>query len=132
MLTEFEVNAFYFTEKIKHYFKAYAVVDLLEIVRNTFGTYPADVLTAKISSFLNCKVDNDIIVDESVLASCFGGLFGRYSSQIVPIIRSYIYVSPAIITWDVNVNTNGIESHWAHIRRHDGNRGGKFSFTFFD
>ena len=70
-------------------------------------------------------MDNDEIVDEYILALHFQLMFGKHCNTIASAVHSFL--ATAVVTLDVNVNTNDIEGRWAHIRRHDGNRGGKFS-----
>ena len=93
------------------------------------GKYASDYLTCTICSFLQCKVDDDKIVDEEILALQFQSVFGKYCNIFANIIHTFL--APAVATMEVNVNTNKIEGRWAHIRRHDGNRGGKLSLNLF-
>ena len=93
------------------------------------GRYSSDYLTSTICSFLQCKVDDDKILDEEILALQFQSVFGRHCNIFAAIIHTFL--APAVVTMDVNVNTNKIEGRWAHIRRHDGNRGGKLSLSLF-
>jgi len=105
------------------------VLELLDAIVNVLGTYECDYLGSKICSFLQCKVDNDTIVDEEILALYFQSMFGKHCNNFVNVIHAFL--APAVVTLDVNVNTNKIEGRWAHIRRHDGNRGGKLLLGLF-
>ena len=93
------------------------------------GRYASDYLTSTNCSFLQCKVDDDKILDEEILALQFQSVFGRHCNIFAAIIHTFL--APAVVTMEVNVNTNKIEGRWAHIRRHDGNRGGKLSLSLF-
>ena len=105
------------------------MLELLEAIVRVMGMYESEFVTSKICSFLQCKVDNDKIVDEDILALQFPSTFGKHCNNIVGVVHSFL--SPDVVTLDINVNTNKIEGRWAHIRRHDGNRGGKFLSIYF-
>ena len=97
---------------------------MLAVIVKALGPYESDYLTSIICSFLQCKNDNDVILDPEVLSLCLQDIFGGRCDEIAAVVDSFLV--PPVVTRDVVVNTNEIEGRWPHIRRHDGNRGGKF------
>ena len=96
----------------------FGIFELQDELKHTLGNEYSWFLMSQIASFLKLV---QVPIEENFFP-CFQN-FGADAEIVASICHGFL--SPLFSTFQINVNTNGIEGRISHLRCHDANKGGK-------